>query len=145
MSVINSYTFSKKFRLVFFQYFWICAAIDIVLSIVIYQFRGEKKKKENILLWSCFMSAKKVVFIIVAHSGYMLIFYAICIKPRLSPEGEFSCAFVIWQNTFLMTMYLLPSSVLRDASYACFLRKSSFPPHFLQLNRYSKKRTGMSL
>lgn len=42
------------------------------------------------------MSAKKVVFIIVAHSGYMLIFYAICIKPRLSPEGEFSCAFVIW-------------------------------------------------
>lgn len=78
MSVINRYTFNKTFRLVFFWYFWICAAIDFALSSVIYQFH--EKQKEKISLWSCFMSAKKVVFVIGVHSGYMFIFFAVILN-----------------------------------------------------------------
>lgn len=73
--------------------------------------RFYERQKENISLWSCFINAKKVVFAIGAHVGCMFIFYSVYTKPE-----NFSYEFVIRQNTFLMAIYLLLSSFLRESS-----------------------------
>lgn len=96
-----------------------------------YQFH--EKQKENVSSWSCFMSAKKVVFVIGAHNGYMFIFFAVYIKHDLAALKEnfhvhLWLGRILFFDDYVSFIFLC---FLRDAGYACLLRTFTFPTHFL--------------